>query len=328
MPAPDAPRRSAAGRSDAGLAGLLARIPGCDPADARVVPLAGGLTNRNLHIRPSDGTPGWVLRLPGEGTRLLGIDRELELLAARSAAAAGVGPAVADLLRPEGCLVTAFIPGRPVAADALRSGAAIPAVAAALRAVHAAAPVPGLFLPLRIAALYGALAGARGVRPPVPADRLALVSATIEAALAASPVPLRLCHNDLLNANLIDDGSRVRIVDWEYAAMGDPWFDLGNLAVNHALDADAEVALLAAWRGRTPRAAELARLRVLRVASDIREGMWGVLQSAVSDLDTDFRAYAAEHLERALTAAGTDDHRRALGALADPAGPADDGLPG
>ena len=36
------------------------------------------------------------------------------------------------------------------------------------------------------------------------------------------------CHNDLLNANFIDDGARIRIVDWEYAGMGDRWFDLGN----------------------------------------------------------------------------------------------------
>ena len=155
-----------------------------------------------------------------------------------------------------------------------------------------------------------------------------LAAGTLEAALAAAPVPLRLCHNDLLNANLIDDGTRIRIVDWEYAAMGDPWFDLGNLAVNHDLDADAEVALLAAWRGRPPRPSEVARLRLMRVASDLREGMWGVLQSAVSDLGMDFRAYAAEHLERALAAAATPGYRAALAALADASGPADDGLPG
>lgn len=309
-------------------AALLARIPGCDPARTRIVPLDGGLTNRNLHLLPADDTPGWVLRLPGEGTRLLGIDRELELLAASAAAAAGVGPAVVGLLRPEGCLVTAFIPGRPVPVEALRSGEALPAVAAALRAVHAASPVPGLFLPLRIVALYGALAAARGVRPPVPAEPLARAAAALEGALAAAPVALRLCHNDLLNANLIDDGTRIRVVDWEYAAMGDPWFDLGNLAVNHDLGPDAEVALLTAWRGRPPRPSEVARLRCMRVASDLREGMWGVLQSAVSTLETDFRAYAEEHLDRALSAAGSVAHRAALAALADPVAPADDGLPG
>ena len=43
--------------------------------------------------------------------------------------------------------------------------------------------------------------------------------------------PLRPCHNDLLAANFIQDGDRLWIVDWEYAGMGDPFFDLGNFAV-------------------------------------------------------------------------------------------------
>ena len=44
------------------------------------------------------------------------------------------------------------------------------------------------------------------------------------------------CHNDLLTANFIHDGERVRIVDWEYAGMGDRYFDLGNLSVNNGFD--------------------------------------------------------------------------------------------
>ena len=50
---------------------------------------------------------------------------------------------------------------------------------------------------------------------------------------------MRPCHNDLLNANFIDDGARIRIVDWEYAGMGDPFFDLGNFSINHELTPDA-----------------------------------------------------------------------------------------
>ena len=50
----------------------------------------------------------------------------------------------------------------------------------------------------------------------------------IELAFLSNPVEMRPCHNDLLNANFIDDGTRIRIVDWEYAGMGDPFFDLGN----------------------------------------------------------------------------------------------------
>ena len=108
---------------------------------------------------------------------------------------------------------------------------------------------------------------------------------------------MRPCHNDLLNANFIDDGVRVRIVDWEYAGMGDPFFDLGNFSVNHGLTADEDEELLADYDGGPVRRDRLARLTLMRTVSDFREAMWGVLQQAISTLDVDFVAYAGEHFD-------------------------------
>ena len=110
---------------------------------------------------------------------------------------------------------------------------------------------------------------------------------------------LRPCHNDLLNANFIDDGERIRIVDWEYAGMGDPFFDLGNFSVNHDLAPDEDAILLEAYE-REVRGPRLARLALMRIVSDFREAMWGVLQQGISTLDVDFVAYADEHFERLL----------------------------
>ena len=115
-----------------------------------------------------------------------------------------------------------------------------------------------------------------------------------------------LCHNDLLNANFIDDGVSIRIVDWEYAGMGDRFFDFGNFAVNHQLTEDDEERLLAAYFGRVA-VAQQARLRLMRLMSDFREAMWGVLQQAISELDFDFSAYAGKHFDRLL--AGAADSR-------------------
>ena len=110
---------------------------------------------------------------------------------------------------------------------------------------------------------------------------------------------MRPCHNDLLNANFIDDGSRIRIVDWEYAGMGDPFFDLGNFSINHELSGDEDEALLTAYEGAA-RPERLARLQLMRIVSDFREAMWGVLQQGISTLDVDFVEYAAEHFDRLL----------------------------
>ena len=105
-------------------------------------------------------------------------------------------------------------------------------------------------------------------------------------------------HNDLLGANILSDGRRTWLVDWEYAGMGDRYFDLGNLSINNGFtDADDRALLAAYWEEPcTPR--RFAALRLMRAMSDVREALWGVVQSAVSDLDVDFAAYADTHLAR------------------------------
>ena len=74
--------------------------------------------------------------------------------------------------------------------------------------------------------------------------------------------------------------------------MGDPFFDLGNFSVNHDLTPDEDAMLLEAYEGERRGADRLARLRLMRVVSDFREAMWGVLQQAISTLDVDFVSYA------------------------------------
>jgi thiamine kinase-like enzyme len=114
-----------------------------------------------------------------------------------------------------------------------------------------------------------------------------------------------------LNANFIDDGEHLRIVDWEYAGMGDRFFDLANFAINHELDAGARRGLLQAYFGEL-RDEDARALELMCFMSDFREAMWGVLQSAVSALDFDFPAYAREHFERLRRTGAEPAFRAAL----------------
>jgi thiamine kinase-like enzyme len=104
------------------------------------------------------------------------------------------------------------------------------------------------------------------------------------------------CHNDLLNANFLDDGA-IRIVDWEYAGMGDRFFDLANLSVNHEFGAAEDEVLLDAYFDDASEE-RLASLAMMKFMSDFREAMWGVLQSGISELDFDFKDYATKHFAR------------------------------
>ena len=92
---------------------------------------------------------------------------------------------------------------------------------------------------------------------------------------------LRPCHNDLLRRqhHPCRDSGRVMLVDWEYAGMGHPWFDLGNLSVNNDFLETTDNRLLAGLPGRGSLEAQAATLKLMRVISDVREGAWGVMQA-------------------------------------------------
>ena len=178
-------------------------------------------------------------------------------------------------------------------------------VGRALRRLHAGPAFPARFDSFRVVEVYRAIALERGVAVPAAYDRAKEVADAIER--RRSGVAPRPCHNDLLNANFIDDGRRSWIVDWEYAGMGDPFFDLGNFAVNHELDEDGERRLLRAYGSD-----DAAALVLMRFMSDFREAMWGVVQQALSELDFDFADYAARHFDRLERAAAAARFRDAL----------------
>ena len=297
---------------DDDLVRVLRRVPELATGSLTLTPLSGGITNRNVLVEGAGMPNRWVLRLAGNDTHLLGISREVEHAATVVAAGVGVGPEVTAFIRPEGYLVTRFIEGPSVTDDAVRTPVTLARVADSLRRVHDGPAIPGLFVPFRIVEAYRALAAARGADIPREYERALALLRRIEIAMLSAPVALRPCHNDLLNANFIDDGVRIRIVDWEYAGMGDPFFDLGNFSVNHGLTRDEDAALLAAYLGRAPLGREQARLVLMRIVSDFREAMWGVLQQTISTLDVDFPAYAGEHFDRLLAAATTPGFERSL----------------
>jgi thiamine kinase-like enzyme len=269
---------------------LRALEPQLGPPESEPVPLDGGITNRNYRVRFAGRD--CVVRLPGKDTDLLGIDREAERAATMAAALLGIGPDVVAFEPERGCLVTGFIEARPVPPEELRTR--LSEVAAALRAIHSGPPLPVTFSPFERTARYAATALARGGTVPPIYEELRPYADRIAAVLHGAPVP---CHNDLLTANFLDDGERLRLLDWEYAGMGDRFFDLANFASHHSLAPDEEAAFLAAYFGEsTP--ARLAAVRLMRMMAAFWEGMWGVVQATCSELDFDFMAYADEHLSK------------------------------
>jgi thiamine kinase-like enzyme len=273
----------------------IARVPMWqDAGDLKVSPLEGGITNRNYRVDAAGES--FHLRLAGENTGMLGIEREHEYEAARAAGELGIAPEVVYFIRPEGYLVTRFIPGRPILPQELRQPENIRRVVAALRKLHTSSRISGIFNAFQVVRDYTAIAQRYAVPFPENFEWLITQMNAAEVALTLFPFSPAPCHNDLLNANFIL-GEKLYILDWEYAGMGDLFFDLANFSNNHELSSAEDQLLLDCYFGSiSPR--NLAHLNIMKIMSDFREAMWGQVQIGISDLDFDFREYAGKHFDR------------------------------
>jgi thiamine kinase-like enzyme len=256
-----------------------------------VEPLPGGITNHNYVVR--DAGRSYVARLCVDRP-LLGIDRRNEVVCHKAAQACGIAPGLVH--QEEGVLVSQYVPGRTLAPADVRKPAFIPRLVAVLRTLHDSwDQLTGevlYFSPFQTARTYAKTARELNARLPDDIDDL-LEDARRLSRHVAPFVPV-LCHNDLLASNIIDDGERVWLVDWEYAGMGHPLFDLAGVSANCAFTESHEVAMLHAYRGSVD-ARDLLDLRILKTMSLLREALWAVIQTVASDIEFDYGRYAEDN---------------------------------
>ena len=258
--------------------------------------LTGGITNKNYKITV-DGE-SFVLRMGGNETKHLGIDRKVEYECSRLAAQIGIAPEPTAFLEPEGYIVARFISGKGIATEEIGATENIKRVLESMKAYHAIGKFPGFFSPFRVAEDYARTARSFNVQLPAKMDWYLEKSREIEKAMyARKPLQLRPCHNDLLNGNFIDDGTRIRILDWEYAGMGDIFFDLGNFAIQHEFNSEQDEILLRAYFGN-PTDSQRAHQKLMKIMSDLREAMWAQVQRGVSKLDFDYAGYGQKYFDR------------------------------
>jgi thiamine kinase-like enzyme len=281
---------------DQRVAQILAQIPAWKDTKIVVTPLVGGITNQNYRLDVEGES--FVLRIGGKGTHLLGIDREREQICTALAAEVGVGTEVVHFFPSEDTLVTRFIAGENITPEVAVQPEVLKRIVSAMQCYHALPAFPGTFSPFETVRTYHKLALAYGVAFPDTLSLVFALMAKIEDALRTVQ-QIRPCHNDLLASNFIDDGRVIRIIDWEYAGMGDLFFDLGNLAVNQNLNEEQCALLLRFYFGKV-QPTDVAHLHLMRLSSDLRESFWGFLQLGISEIDFDYHEYAHHHLERFL----------------------------
>ncbi len=274
----------------------IARVPFLVKAqEVKKTVLGGGITNQNFKVDYDGKT--CVIRITGANTELLGIRRDVEHAANKAAGELGIAPEVLYFIEPEGYLVTRFVKGKHIPPEVISQPDFLMRVARKLRLFHTRAPKLGSKFDAfrRVEMLTGVSQANNSVFPP-DFDWIMYKLHQVEEALLKDPYIPTPCHNDLLNLNWMDeetpgDIGEIRLLDWEYAGMGDIFFDLGNFCHHHRLNDDLMRVLLKEYFGEiTPRI--FARCKLMSPVSEIHEAMWGTTQTGISTLDEDFQAYA------------------------------------
>ncbi len=270
-----------------------------------------GLTNVNHRVGP------YVVRQAGAGTAEY-IDRRAEEVAARSAAAAGVNAEVRFFDPSDGLMVTAYLEGtRPMTVDAFRADdGAVARAADVLRRLHTrAAPFAIDFRLFEAIDEYRALLDAKGATLPDGYAEVRDASETARAALARHPVAAVPSHCDPLCENFLDDGTRMYLIDYEYAGNFDPMWDLGDLSVEAGFDERQDDLLLAAYFDGAVPAPERARMVVYQAMCDLLWSLWGILQHVNDNPAEDFWVYGCGRLARCRTLMATTRYADSIATL-------------
>lgn len=262
----------------------------------RPVPLSGGITNQNFVVE--DAGAKYVVRLGGD-IPVHQVMRFNELAASHAAHAAGLSPEV--VYNEPGILVLRFVEGKVFGEADVRDPANLTRILPLLKACHRDLPKhlrgPALiFWVFHVIRDYGHSLVAGNSRHLEKLPRLLEINESLEAAVGR--IDLVFGHNDLLPANLIDDGQRLWLIDWDYAGFNSPLFDLANLASNNQLPPEQEAWLLENYFDQPPDADLWRRYNAMKCASLLRETFWSMVSEIHSELDFDYGAYTTENLER------------------------------
>ncbi|MFP6731381.1 MAG: choline/ethanolamine kinase family protein [Alphaproteobacteria bacterium] len=259
-------------------------------------PLTGGLTNLNFVIE--DGRERFVVRV-ADDIPIHGIMRFNELAASRAAHAAGVSPEVVHA--EPGALVLRFIDGETFGEAEVRQANLEGRILPLLRRVHDDMPKyyrgPLLaFWVFQSMRGYGIVLREGNSRMVGELPRFTAINDELEAAVGS--IRLVFGHNDLLAANFMDDGKRLWLIDWDYAGLNSPLFDLANLASNNGFSEAEEDRLLEAYYEATVSDELRRQFKAMKCASLLREAMWSMVSEIHLTIDVDYVAYTAEYLAR------------------------------
>jgi len=275
--------------SSASVEEIIQRVDIWDPGEVTYRELSGGITNHNYICLHRDRK--YVLRLPGSGTDVF-INRSHERSNSIAAAKAGVSPAVRCVVEPEGAMVIDFVEGEVLHPETVAADdAKIAQIVETVGQIHAKAvfePSTPVFDLIR---RYNRMAKDAKAFFPHDFNWMISICDDIEKAMARDKPAAVACHNDLLSENfIVDKDNKLWILDWEYGGTNDPYFDLGDFAVEHPFSREQEAFIIETYCGRM-KPHRLCRLLLHKLTADLWWSLWAMIQDKISKIDFDFYTY-------------------------------------
>tara|TARA_B000000460_G_scaffold6657_1_gene4696 strand:+ start:1192 stop:2064 length:873 start_codon:yes stop_codon:yes gene_type:complete len=254
----------------------------------------GGLTNQNFLVQENSNK--FVVRLGDDIPEHL-VSRSNELIASKAASEANIGPKV--IYSDKGILVLEYIESTTLTAKDVRDK--IDLIIPVLKKIHLEIP-KNIFGQSLIFWVFHVI---RNYEKFLKDNKSSytnllpdLLSQSAKLEKNSSPYEIVFGHNDLLPGNFLDDGSRLWIIDWEYAGFNTPLFDLGGLASNCDFSQKEEIHLLENYFDKKIDDKLLLQYHSLKCASLLRETMWSMVAELISKIDFDYKNYTQENLSK------------------------------
>lgn len=275
---------------------IIKKVDLWDASKVKYEPLSGGITNHN-YICSVDGEK-YVLRIPGAGTETF-IDREIEISSAIAAAKTGSSPEVLCVVKPENAMVIPFIEGEVLHPDTLvADDEHIVKVISAVKQVHDSALFQSETNVFEMTRRYIGMAKEVNAFFPDDFDWMLAISEKIEKGMERDKPALAACHNDLLSENfIVAPNGHLWILDWEYGGMNDPYFDLGDFAVEHPMNSAQQKLIIETYCGGYQHH-RFCRMMLHQLTADLWWCQWAMIQDKISKIDFDFYTYGLGRYSR------------------------------
>ncbi|MCP4211122.1 MAG: phosphotransferase [Halieaceae bacterium] len=262
-----------------------------------VEPLSGGMTNSNYKIVVNGSF--FFVSIPGGNSRLLGVDWYNKFNNARICGEAGLSPKVVQGFPLQKVIILEFLPLALCSVESLQRLSVQHRLIQTLKVLHGGASFLKEFDMFCLIQFYLETIKNLDLVPAVDLSEYRARILETGEALAPYRQALVPCHNDLVPENVMDDGNRVFLLDFDYSGNNDPCFDLGSISVEAGYN-DTQVRELArAYYGLASETI-MARIHLHGILGDVGWSLWSVIQAQISDIDFDFKAYGLMRWNRAV----------------------------